>query len=149
MNNRLGFVGAGASESACELSILGEVLVIVAACPEEVSAHNYRFLLIGICKRGRDLLGLDVFVVGDINLVLGPVAIWVHHVDEEWREAYVGCSFIHHHLRLGKGLDGSSVLILDFVYLGADAVGALHGLILLVLDDHDGMLVIELDEAVP
>jgi hypothetical protein len=137
LDNRLGFVGVGARESACELSILGEVLVIIASSPEKVSAHDHGFLLVSISKRGRDLLGFNIFVVSDIDLVLGPVTIWVHHIDEERCEAYIRRSLIHHHLRLGEGLDSSGVLIFDFVYLGADACGALHGLILLVLDYHN------------
>lgn len=116
-----------ACESAGELGVFSKVLVAIAVGPEEISANNNRLLLVGIGESSRDFFGLYVFIVADINVVLGPVSVWVHHIDKEWFVSNVlySCIFVpsvwKHHLMLRECVDMSSVLILNLIDLGTNA----------------------------
>jgi len=67
-------------ELACEVRILSEGLEVISLSPVEVSLDHQRLLFVSIGKVGVDALKVWIFVVPEIDVVLGEVSIRVHHV---------------------------------------------------------------------
>lgn len=72
-----------ASESASEVGEFSESLEVISFAPEEIGSDHQGFVFVCVSKLGGWASEIWVFVVPEHDIVLGEVAIWVHHVDRE------------------------------------------------------------------